>query len=178
MKILITLVTALVLTGTALAQQPPDPKPAVPAAPAPPAPPPPPAPPAPPAPRAAADPINVRYEIAVRDTGGQPVTKTVTMTATQNATSSVRASGTTTGRGTNPLNVDVMPSAIRDNKVLTYIGFEYVPQSPGVAGPPPLSVRQTLHAWLESGKPMLVSQATDPNSERRLEVTVTATVLR
>lgn len=177
MKIPVALVVVLLLTASAAAQQAPEVRPAVPAAPAPPAPPPPPPPPAPPAPPP--DSINVRYEIALRDTGGaQPGTKTVTMTATGGATSSVRATGTTAGRGVNPLNVDVMPSGIRDGRVHTYIGLEYVPQSPGAAGPPPLSVRQTLHVWLDSGKPMIVSQATDPNSDRRLEVTVTATILK
>ena len=126
------------------------------------------------------EPINVRYEIAVRDTGGsQPGTKTVTMTATLGQMSSVRASGTVNGRGPNPLNVDVWPTLIRDGKVQTRISIEYVPQSPAnTVGPPPLSIRQTVYVWLDNRAGMSISTATDPNSERRLEVAATAEILR
>jgi hypothetical protein len=141
------------------------------------APPPPPPPPGPPAPPANVDPINVRYEIAVRDTGGpQPGTKTVTMVTTAGEVSSVRATGTKPGGPLNPLNIDVWPMTIADGRVRTRISFEYVPQSP--TGPPPLTIRQTIHVWLTSGAAMVVSQATDPLSERRIEVSATATVLK
>lgn len=181
MKMLPTLVLSVVLAAALSAQQvsPPTPPPApAPAAPAQPPPPPPP-PPAPPAPPEVSEPINVRYEISVRDTGGpQPGTKTVSMTATLGDVSSVRASGTAAGRPNNPLNIDAWPTALRDDKVRTRISIEYVPQSAGTMGPPPLSIRQTIHVWLNNKAPMVVSQATDPNSDRRLEVAVTATIMR
>jgi hypothetical protein len=80
------------------------------------------------------------------------------------------------------LNVDVNPSAIRDDKVLTKLGIEYTPQVPPVApGTPPLptlTVRQNVNVWLESGKPMVISESADPRSDRRLTVEVTATIIR
>ena len=144
------------------------------------------APPAPPAAAAPAplpldvDPINVRYQIGMRDTGGpQPGTKTVTMTATLGQVSSVRATGTVGGRGSYPLNVDVWPTAIRDGKVQTRISIEYVPQSPpNTVGPPPLSIRQTVYVWLDNRTDMVVSTAADPTSDRRLEVAARAEILR
>jgi hypothetical protein len=93
--------------------------------------------------------------------------------------SSVRATGTVTGRGNNPLNVDIMPSTLRDGKIRSRIGFQYTPVAPeNTQGPPPLSVQQTLNVWLENGKPMVVSESADPISDRRLTVSVTATVMR
>ena len=135
---------------------------------------------APSSPPADLEPINVRYRIAVHDTGGsQPGTKTVIMTATVGQVSSVRATGTVGGRGSNPLNVDVWPRVIRDGKVQTRISIEYVPQSPpDTVGPAPLSIRQTVFVWLDNRADMVVSTATDPNSERRLEVAATAEILR
>ena len=165
MRTLLMLVLSLFTTGVAHAQEP-APKPA----------------PEPsterPAPRAP-DPVNVRYEIAIRDEGGpQPGTKVVSMLGVLGSVSSVRAQGMTAGRGSNPLNVDVMATQISDNKILSRITIEYVPQTPETDRLPPLSVRQSMNVWLDNGKPMVVSESTDPNSDRRLTVQVTATVLR
>lgn len=200
-KILLTLIPAVLIAGSAVAQQAPEPAPrpviVAPAVPKPNIPPPasapaqvvapfPAEPPAPPrnivpvAPSVSLDPTNVRYEIRLRDEGGaDPGTKLVSMTATIGQVSSVRATAITRGRGNNPLNVDVMPGVVRDGKVHTRISIEYAPQAPqGTQGPPPLSVRQTVHVWLDDGTPMIVSQSTDPNSDRRLTVEVTAAVLK
>ena len=131
-------------------------------------------------PAAPAEPINVRYQIVIRDVGGaQPATKTVTVTQAVGEQSSIRAQGTLAGRGNHPLNVDVWPMNHRDNRVRTRLGIEYTPLPPdGTQGPAPFFVRETLNVWLESGKPMVVSEATDPISDRRVTVEVTATILR
>jgi hypothetical protein len=122
------------------------------------------------------EPITVRYDVIIREEGGaQPSVKTVSMTATLYEVSLVRASSR------NPLNVDVNPTGLRDTKVRTKIGIEYTPVMPETpSGPAPvaLAIRQAVHVWLESGKPMLVSQSADPASNRRLTVEVTATILK
>lgn len=128
-----------------------------------------------------ADPINIRYQILIRETGGpQPGTKSVTLTMALNEQSSIRAQGVSgTGRSQHPLNVDVHPMGLRDNKVRTRLSVEYTPTMPeGASGPPPFFVRETLNVWLDTGKPMVVSEAADPVSDRRLTVEVTATILR
>ena len=85
-------------------------------------------------------------------------------------------------RPDNPLNVDVTPTNIRDMKVLTKLAIEYTPQRPAVAPgsvqAPMLYVRQNVSVWLESGKPMVISESADPLSDRRLTVEVTATILK
>jgi hypothetical protein len=68
----------------------------------------------------------------------------------------------------------VNPTAIRDAKVLTKLGIEYTPLSPSGA----FRVRQNVSIWLDSGKPMVISQSADPMSDRRLIVEVTATIIR
>ena len=125
--------------------------------------------------------LNIRYQIVIRETGGpQPRTKTVILTMAQDTESSVRAQGTAAAARTNhPLNVDVHPAALRGNRVRTRIGIEYTPQVPeGVQGPPPLFVRESLMVWLEAGKPMVISEAADPLTDRRISVEITATILR
>lgn len=171
MKHLLTTVLAVCLAGTVNAQQGAQPKPQ----PAPAA-----AKPASPVPRAepVIDPfggpealVNVRYEIRIREEGGpQPNTKTVSMTATLHEVSLVRA--VNEGQG---LNVDARPTNIVDGRVLTKLGIEYMPQT---SAPSKLSVRQNISVWIESGKPMIISQSADPLSDRRLTVEVTATILK
>jgi len=132
------------------------------------------------------EPINIRYEIRINEEGGgqKPNTRTVSMMATANAVSSVRAMGGPLAR--NPLNVDIEPFEIRNQKIRTKVSIEYQPVGTAPAdlptGPPgfiptPLTVRQTVMVWLDSGKPMVVSQSADPASDRRLSIDVTATIL-
>ena len=173
MKHLLTTVLAICLAATVNAQQGAQPKPQPAPAPAKPA-----------SPVPQADPVistfgapealvNVRYEIRIREEGGpQPITKTVSMTGTLHEVSLVRANQ---GQG-NPLNVDASPTNIRDGRVLTKLGIEYTPQTPAQMSK--LSVRQNISVWLESGKPMVISQSADPLSDRRLTVEVTATILK
>ena len=116
--------------------------------------------------------VNVRYEIRIREEGGpQPNTKTVSMTGTLYEVSLVRA----INEGQS-LNADANPTSIRDGRVLTKLGIEYTPQTPAQMSK--LSVRQNISVWLESGKPMVISQSADPLSDRRLTVEVTATILK
>jgi len=117
--------------------------------------------------------VTVRFEIRIREEGGpQPITKTVSMTGTLYEMSLVRANQ---GQP-NPLNVDASPRNIRDGRVLTKLGIEYSPQTPPRMSK--LTVRQNISVWLESGKPMVISQSADPLSDRRLTVEVTATILK
>jgi hypothetical protein len=127
-----------------------------------------------------ADPVNVRYEIVIREVGSASKSaKSVTVTIALADPSSIRAQGTSAGRGNNPLALDITPLVIRDGKIRTRISFEYTPAPPeGSQGPPPFFTRQTLNLWLDNGKPMVVSEAEDPISDRRFTVSVTATIQR
>jgi hypothetical protein len=122
------------------------------------------------------EPINIRYDVVLRDDGGpQTQTKTVTLLTTLGDVSSIRVNP-----GPTVLNVDAWPIAHRDGRVRTRFGIEYNP--PNADRPespvPTMSIRETVFVWLESGKPMMVSQSVDPRSDRRLTVEVTATVVK
>lgn len=126
-----------------------------------------------PAPLPAGEPVNIRYEVVVFDKGGQPARKVVTILAAVGEMSMVRADSHPDGR---PLAVDVTPSSIRNGKIMTRFGISYTP--PPTANETRLEISQNTTLWMESGKPTVISEATDPISDRRVIVEVTATILK
>jgi hypothetical protein len=129
-----------------------------------------------PLPTPAVEPVNIRYEVVVFDKGGdQPTRKVVTILAAVGELSMVRADRSESYGG-NPLGVDVTPSSIRGGKIMTKVGISYVPL-PSVKESA-LQISQNTTLWMESGKPTVISEATDPISDRRIIVEVTATILK
>jgi hypothetical protein len=83
------------------------------------------------------------------------------------------------------INVDARPAILQKepNKVLVNFGLEYLPTGPRVSAQEELEPGMTawnerLSVILESGKPMIISQAADPTSDRKITVEITATILR
>jgi len=183
MKRLLVFTAFLFAATHALAQTPaPAAKPAPAARPAPPAapPPPPPLPPAPPAPPREGQPINIRVEITISESGGTlpPVKKTVTTVVGDGHSGSVRESAPFN----TPLNVDVHADILANNKLRVGSTVEYwsnAQMQPGTdARPGRTDVRASVVSVLDSGKPLMISEATDPISDRRVTVEVTATILK
>ena len=85
------------------------------------------------------------------------------------------------GRFAVSLNVDAMPIIVKDGLMRLDVGLEYVPK-PGSenasSGEGRGSLNERLSLLVESGKALIVSQASDPTSERRITVELTATVLK
>jgi hypothetical protein len=141
-------------------------------------------------------PVNVKIEVSITDqTGsGTPARKLVTMMAADQQSTSIRSSASILVRNpqvpTSPgnyrnvtINVDARPWLVakEPNKVLVTFGLEYMPKSAGGAEetePGMASLNERLSLVLESGKPMIVSQAADPTSDRKITVEVTATILK
>jgi hypothetical protein len=138
-------------------------------------------------------PVNIRIEVVITDQAGPGETskKTVSMIVGDRQQNSIRTSAQVRERNSGGLrpvgiNVDARPiiNAKEPNKVQLMFGLEYSPKtgSGGNASDAPepssssLSQRITLN--LESGKPLLVSQAADPASDRKITVEVTATILK
>jgi hypothetical protein len=81
------------------------------------------------------------------------------------------------------INVDARPTILQKEptKIMLTFGLEYLPKTtsgqeemePGMA-----TLNERLGLILESGKPMMVSQAADPTSDRKITVEVTATILK
>jgi hypothetical protein len=175
-------VVALV-ASQALAQTPAAPA-APPKAPAPPtitsAPPPPPPAPAPPAPRKEGQPINIRVETTISESGGNapPVKKTVTAVAGDGFDASVREIATPPV-GPTSLNVDASPTILSNGKIRVRVTLQYAAgQSQPAEQRVRTDIRQTLVLNLENGKPLVISEASDPLSDRRVTVEVTATILK
>jgi len=155
-------------------------------APPPPAPAPPP-PPSTPAARRENQSTNVRIEVTVTDQrpGAAPITKTVSIVTGDGLNGSVRSQTTyqTGGApGTAPFNVDAWPVILADGKVHVRLTVQYdVVPPPGPTDGVRLlgtSIRDSVALILETGKPMVSIQSTDPVSDRKVSVEVKATVLK
>ena len=147
-------------------------------------------------------PVNIRIEVSITDqTGtGSSAKKVVSMIASDRQPVNVRSSASVPVKSptmggptaipsftyrTVQINVDARPAVVQkdSNKVSVNLGLEYLPTTrisaqeessePGLT-----SWNQRLSVILESGKPMIVSQAADPTSDRKITVEVTATILK
>lgn len=123
--------------------------------------------------------INVRVEVALTaQTGsGEPLKKIVTMLAADGVRSSVR--NEVPGRGF--LHVDAVPQVLPSGVIRISVGLEYMPgiASEGTEGNRTQSrLNEQVTVFLESGKPVVISQAADPTSDRTVTAQVTATVMK
>jgi hypothetical protein len=141
-------------------------------------------------------PVNIKIEVSITDQSGNnpPAKKVVSMIVGDRQRNSIRSSANVPVKmaGGPPntfnyrnvtINVDAHPSIVQKepNKLSLDFGLQYQPKSgggqedlePGMA-----SLNESMSLILESGKPMLVSQAADPTSDRKITVEVTATILK
>ena len=143
-----------------------------------------------------AQPFNIRIEVSITDQTGtnQPAKKVVSMIASDRQNTNIRSSASVPVKmpgspasynyRTVTINVDARPSILvkeSGSKVLVNLGLEYMPKAVGnqeEIEPGMASLSQRLALILESGKPMVVSQAADPVSDRKITVEVTATILK
>lgn len=140
-------------------------------------------------------PINVKIEVSITDqTGsGNPAKKLVSMIASDRNQNFIRSSASVPVRNLNntaimnyrnvTINVDARPTIVtkEPTKIHLVLGLEYLPKAGGSQEemePGMAQLSERLALILESGKPMVVSQAADPASDRKITVEVTATILR
>jgi len=167
---------------------------ATPPAPAPPKPTPPPAaaqaPPAPPAPPSAPSlslpssqlvpaATNIKLTLAITDSfTGTPVTKEMSLMMLQRSGGMIRTSGNSSSGF---MNVDAVATAYLNGAVSLKLTFDYQGAQPGqgpLAGVRPPAISESLTVVLQDGKPLTVSETADPGSDRRVTVTLTATILK
>lgn len=141
-------------------------------------------------------PVNIKIELVITDQIGTSAgaKKVVSMIVGDRQNTSIRSSASVPVRipGAGPtnvtyrnvtINVDARPAILikEPTKILVTFGLEYLPRGassqeemePGMA-----SLNERLGLILESGKPLIVSQAADPTSDRKITVEVTATILK
>jgi hypothetical protein len=138
--------------------------------------------PAPPTPHGQA--INIRVDTSISETGGPsaPVKKTITAVAGDGYSASVRetsAPGAPGQGGPTSLNVDASPTILSNGKIRVGVTLQYV-AGQAQTGETRIrtDIRQTLVLNLDSGKPLVISEASDPLSDRHVTVEVTATILK
>ena len=77
------------------------------------------------------------------------------------------------------LNVDARPFVSIEGPIQLELTLYYYPPQGDVKDPGmPTELNQSLTVVLQSGKPLVVSQAADPVSDRKVVVEVKATVLK
>jgi hypothetical protein len=145
---------------------------------------------APPPQNRGGQPINLKFDFVITDQAGsgEPARKTVSVVVADGQAGSVRSIGNQVAAR---LNVDVTPQLLPTGAVRAMIGLEYNPRqaldqkkegTPDVMMPPNLiggaSLNQRVTVIVEPGKPLLISQAADPISERKITVEVRVTVLK
>lgn len=142
-----------------------------------------------PAPEPAPQPVNIKVEIAITDQigPGEPTRKTVSMIVNDRQSNSIRSSGSFRSPGSSvthgvTLNVDARPTILtkENNRISLNLGLEYLPKSPAATElePGSSSLNERIVVLLDSGKPVVVSQAADPVSDRKITVEVTATIIK
>ena len=139
--------------------------------------------------RRSPDPVNranVKLDLTITDqTGtGQAVKRTVSMIVADRRRGMIRSGGQVTMAGNRvpvTLNVDAQPSIIDDNRILVEFGLEYAPRPVNESvntGEGRANLTEQLGLVVQPGKPMIISQASDPTSDRRITVELTATILK
>src|SRR5687768_9777513 len=121
-------------------------------------------------------PVNIRVELTITDqTGaGEPMKKSITLLTADRARASIR--NEVGNRGF--INVDANPQLLPSGGIRMTLGLEYMPAValPSIEGQRSLSrLNEHVTVVLESGKPLVISQAADPTSDRKVTAQVTAT---
>ena len=130
---------------------------------------------------------NVQIELTLSDQIGTPAPekKTVSMIVSNGNWGRVRSAGTVFRPGDAPygveLNVDARPFVSIEGQIQLEITLVYSPSTADARDTikaRPTGLNQSLTVILHSGKPLVISQAADPVSDRKVVVEVTATVLK
>ncbi|HVR70015.1 MAG TPA: hypothetical protein VMT87_04145 [Vicinamibacteria bacterium] len=191
MRMLMGVVPLVLLAAGAAAQEPapetpkPQPSPAVALQPAP----------TPPEPRHEPSLTNVRIDLTLVNQAGSgpPVRKTMTLTLADGERGSLRSlpevavpmmvgeSVKTYTIVTLPLNVDARPNILPRAKVMLHLTLNYTSIEPAQGEEPQRPktvVTFSGQVLLDSGRPMIVAEAADPVSDRRVTVEAKATILK
>jgi hypothetical protein len=135
-------------------------------------------------------PVNVKLEITITDqTGpGEPAKKTISMLLADRANGGIRSSGTqaVTSSGLAPvsINVDAVPTILKEGSIRLQLGLEYQPRpaaDPSQASVPPSrmsTLNERISVIVQDGKPMVISQAADPGSDRKITVELRASIVK
>ena len=138
-------------------------------------------------------PLNVKLDLTITDQQGpgEPAKKTVSLIVADRAGGAIR-SAANIGRAL--INVDATPQIMANGNIRLQLGLEYNPRQPSVPTADKVktgngevvdiprdagsALQQRVAIVLTPGKPLLLSQAADPLSDRKITVEVRAEVLK
>ncbi|MGH8639636.1 MAG: hypothetical protein ACREUZ_21085 [Burkholderiales bacterium] len=139
-------------------------------------------------------PINIRLELTITDQAGtgEPSKKVITLIVGDRQSGMIRSRGqlwvTERRAYSATFNVDAKPVILSDGRIRLDLGLEYQPTPPQAGAPAsapqsPITSDTTLlnervGVVLESGKPLVISQAFDPASDRKVMVELKGTILK
>jgi glucose/arabinose dehydrogenase len=133
-------------------------------------------------------PTNIKIELTITDQIGpaEPAKRTVNMVVADRKNGSIRSSGRVNFPGQSVpvfLNVDATPAIVKDGLMRIDLTLEYVPKatSEGSGSGAPENrgtLNQRMSLMVDSGKPIVISQASDPLLDRKITVELTATVVK
>jgi len=129
---------------------------------------------------------NVQIEFTLTDQQGkgEPERKTVSMLVSSGNWGKIRSAATVMPVGESPygveLNVDARPFVSIDGPIQLEVTLVYAPSRSAndAKEKRPTGINQSQTIVLQSGKPLVISQAADPVSDRKVVVEVKATVLK
>lgn len=129
--------------------------------------------------------LNLQVEITISDQLGTqtPDKKVVSMLVADGTFGRIRASADAqrTGLGMvgTGLNVDARPTVLEGDRILLELTVEYTPfREGGQVTQRPTVLNESLSVILQSGKPVTVSQAADPVTDRKMSVEVRASIVK
>ena len=129
--------------------------------------------------------LNLQLEITISDQSGTltPEKKVVSMLVADNTMGRIRASAdaqrAAMGMVGTGLNVDARPALLDGDRILLELTVEYTPfREGGQIAQRPTILHESLSVILQNGKPMVVSQAADPLTDRRMTVEVRAAIAK
>ena len=130
----------------------------------------------PPPAEAPGQPINIKLDLTITDQSGpgEPAKKTVSMIVADRSGGSIRSIGNSVRA---VLNVDATPQILPNGSIKVLLGLEYNPQK-GDGPPSGSALNQRVAIVLVPGKPLVLSQAADPLSDRKITVEVRAEILK
>lgn len=131
---------------------------------------------------------NVQVELTITDQTGSsaPEKKAVSMVVSSGSWGRIRSAQSVARPGGGPpdvldLNVDARPMVSIEGPIQLELTLVYSPpgaQTGDVVRLRPTGVNQSLTVVLQSGKPLVISQAADPIGDRKIIVEAKATVLK
>jgi len=129
--------------------------------------------------------LNLQIEVTISDQLGTqtPEKKVVSMLVADATFGLIRASAdaqrTGVGMVGTGLNVDARPTVLEGDRILLELTVEYTPfRESGQVTQRPTVLTEKLTVILQSGKPLIVSQAADPVADRKMSVEVRASILK